>query len=203
MSDPQAKMPLYQAQGYMMGVLERSEAGDCLVLTDGHRLKVDAIRFDLRPKLEKTPPDENPRLWGVYPRTKRDGTVFSLMLYALPTMSLPLDFTVSGQVVYCWQGVTAVSIRRNQNPPAGQEHYFRWKPTVITLNGSLPELRCWQYWRLKCEWQEGRLVIVDGVKVADAPPRPAKAQPVLSSPEESPPVAEPLQTQSTFDLSRQ
>ena len=203
MSDPQSDLPLYKAHGYVTGVLERSESSAYLVQPDGHRLRVDTIRPDLKSRLENASLDENPRIWSVYPRTKRDGTVSSLMLCALPAVPVPLVFTVSGQVIYCGESLIAVSIRRNQKPPVGKERSRSWQPTVITLNGSLAELRCWQYWRLQCELKDGRLVIVDGIKVADAPPRPTKAQPVLSSPEELPPAAAPpLRPKQTFDLSR-
>ncbi len=206
MSDTQSKILLYQAQGYLMGELERSEASNYLVLTDGDRLRVDTIRASLRPKLALVPPDENSRIWGVYPRTKRDGTVSSLMLYALPMVTVAVGFTVAGQVIYCGENLITVSIHRNQQPPAGKEHQRSWQPSLITLNGALPDLRCWQYWRFQCELKDGRLMVMDGVKAVEVPPRPAqvKVNPVPPAPEAALPLAEsaPPRPQRTFDLSR-
>lgn len=216
MSNPKSGNPLYQAQGYVKGVFERSDEGNYLFLTDGLRLRIDTILFRLKPQLENWLPDAAPCLWSVYPRTKRDGTLSSLMLRSLPVVDCPLSFTVSGQVIYDRDNLITVSIHRNRQPPTGQEHFRTWKPSLITLTGTLPALRCWEYWRIQCELKDGKLAVVAGDKITDAPARAHRAKPVRPPSDsasaadlpplvDAPPVADPPpppRQKRVFDLSR-
>ncbi|MGK7874073.1 MAG: hypothetical protein AB4426_12395 [Xenococcaceae cyanobacterium] len=156
---------------------------------------------------------EKAYLWRVYFRTTTDGKLTQLEITQFAPIegkttlrhSLPVEtgvdlFRIRGVISEVKDQTVVVCVERNPTTPAGKENTFKWKPFLLTLQGSLsPEPEKGQFWELICKREGELLRLLEAKCVEENPealrrslfPQPESPQSQPESPQPQPESPQP------------
>lgn len=153
--------PMYQAVGCLYGTLELRPGRAAIATPDGTKHKICEIRDQPLMLQLLTRPESWQGLelhWLVYPK----GWAFNLVGFnAEPYPALePGRFRIQGHCRSFDNGAIGALVRRNDS--------LIKEFSIINVKGFLPGLNDGELWRLDCTLDKGKLVLLDGQKLADA-----------------------------------